>query len=103
MNNGRIQFQRALYLLRACADQPKFHMYRYVGNFSVSLCELVRRKRRAAARAPRQDLVRFLEELAFVKLTENPPQRFDVFWFVGNIGMLEIKPVADALGQKFPF
>ena len=37
-----------------------------------------------------------------IELLEEPPNRLHIFWFVGNVWVLEIYPVADFLRKIVP-
>ena len=69
----------------------------------VSLRDLVRRERGAAARAVRHDLVPLVQEALFPDLFERPPHGLDVLVVVGDVRVLHVRPVADAFGHALPF
>ncbi len=64
--------------------------------------ELVRRERRAAARAVRQDLVTAVQQRLLVQPLQEPPHRLDILVGVGDVGVLVVEPVADPLRQRLP-
>ncbi len=68
----------------------------------VTLRQLVRRQRGPAARAIRQDLVAAVQQLLVVQLPQQPPHRLDVVARVGDVGVLVVEPVGDAVRQRFP-
>ncbi len=60
------------------------------------------RKRRAAARAVRDDLVALVEQVLVPEILQDPPDRLDVLVGIGHIGVVQIDPEGDAVGQPFP-
>ena len=68
----------------------------------VVLGHLVAGEGGAAARAVGLDLVALVEEAACGELGEGPPDRLDVGVGVGEIGVVEVEPVADALAHRPP-
>ncbi len=68
----------------------------------VVLRDLVARQGGAAAGAVGLDLVPLVEQAAPGELGKGPPDRFDVAVGVGEIGVIEVDPVADALGHCPP-
>ena len=68
----------------------------------VALRDLVRRKRRAAARAVRHDLVPLVKKTAVPDLLERPPFRLDEIVLVSDVRMLHIGPEADDIGELLP-
>ena len=68
----------------------------------VALRNLVAGERGAAARAVRHDLVPLVEQTLFVDLLEAPPLGFDVVILVGDIRVLHIRPITDALAHLLP-
>ena len=62
----------------------------------------MRGERRAAARAVGNDLVTLVEQPLLVDLLERPPDRFDIIVVIGDVGMLHVHPVADAVAHLFP-
>ncbi len=49
------------------------------------------------------DLVALVDQILFPELLEDPPDRFDIVVGIGDIGILEIDPEADAAGDLIPF
>ncbi len=64
--------------------------------------ELVARERGAAARAVGDDLVALVEQVAVPQLLQRPPDRLDVVGIHRAVGVLEVDPERDALGQPVP-
>ena len=60
------------------------------------------RKRRAAARAVRHDLVALVEQVLVPEIFQDPPDRLDIFVGVGHIGIFQVHPKGDAVGQFLP-
>ena len=68
----------------------------------VTLRDLVRRKRSAAARAIGHDLVSLVEQSGVRDLLDRPPLRLDVVVLIGDVRMLHVRPIAYALGHALP-
>ncbi len=68
----------------------------------VALRDLVARERRAVARAVRDDLEALVEQVLVPQLLERPPDRLDVVRVERPVGIVEVDPVADPLGQPRP-
>ena len=68
----------------------------------VTLRDLMRRKRRAAARAVRHDLVPLVEQAALPDLLERPPFRLDEIVLIGDVRMFHIRPKTDDVGELLP-
>ena len=68
----------------------------------VALRDLMAGERGAAARAVGHDLVALVEQALLVDLLEAPPLGLDVVVVVGDIGVLHVRPVADALAHLLP-
>ena len=64
--------------------------------------DLVGGERRLTARAVGHDLVALVEQAAPVDLRQRPPDRLDVALVERAVGVLEIDPEADPLGQPVP-
>ena len=73
-----------------------------VDHILVALGDLVRGERSAAARAVRDDLVALVKHLLVPDLLQRPPDRLDVAGVERAIGIVEIDPEADPLGQAIP-
>ena len=56
----------------------------------------------AAAGAIGHDLVALVEQALIGHLLERPPDGFDVVVVVGDIGVVHVRPEADAVGHLFP-
>ncbi len=68
----------------------------------VALRDLVRGERGAAARAVRDDLVALVEQVAVPHRLQRPPDRLHVARVERVVGVVEVDPVADPLGQRAP-
>ena len=68
----------------------------------VALRDLVRRKRRAAARTIGHDLVTLVQQAGVRNLLDRPPLRLDVVVLIGDVRMLHVRPIAYALGHALP-
>ena len=69
----------------------------------IPLRDLVRGERGAAPRAVRNDLVPLVQKALFPDLFERPPHRLDILVVVGDVRVVHIRPIADALRHFFPF
>ena len=78
------------------------HVDRRVDDVPVALGDLVRRERRAAARAVRDHLVALVHQVLVPDLPERPPDRVDVARVERAVGVVEVEPEADALGEAIP-
>ena len=68
----------------------------------IALRNLVRGQRRTAARAVGYDLEALVEQAAVVNLLERPPLGLDEGVFIGDIGVLHVRPKADGLREILP-
>jgi hypothetical protein len=68
----------------------------------VALGDLVARERGAVPRAVRDDLEAFVEQVLVPQPAQRPPDRLDVVGVQRPVGLLEVDPVADPLGQPVP-
>ena len=68
----------------------------------VSLGHLVRGERRPVAGAVRHHLVRLIEAPVVPDLSQRPPHRLDVGVGERDVGVVEVDPEADPLGQASP-
>ena len=66
----------------------------------VALRDLVRGQRGAVARAVGDDLVALVEQVALPHRLQRPPDRLDVGGVERAVGVLEVDPEADPLGQR---
>ena len=73
-----------------------------LGDILISLGNFVRRKRRAAARAVRNDLIAFIKELLLPNFLQRPPLRFDKIVLIRNVWVFHIRPEADDVGELLP-
>ncbi len=64
--------------------------------------DLVARQRGAAARAVRDDAVSLVEQALAGDLLQRPPDRLDVGRVQRAVGVVEVQPEADPLGQRVP-
>ncbi len=60
------------------------------------------RKRRAAARAIRHNLVSLEKQVLIPEIFQDPPDRFHIVIGIGHISIFEINPKGDAVGQASP-
>ena len=68
----------------------------------VGLAEFVAAQRRAAARTVRDDLDVLVEQLLFPEALQVRPDRLHVLGGEGPVGVVDVDPVADALGERLP-
>ena len=68
----------------------------------VTLGDLVRGQRGAAARAVGDDPVTLVEQVAVPQRLQRPPDRLDVVVVERPVRVLDVDPVADPLGQPVP-
>ena len=68
----------------------------------VALGDLVRGQRGAAAGAVGDDAVALVEQVALPHRLERPPDRLDVLRLERPVGLVEVDPVGDPLGQPVP-
>ena len=73
-----------------------------VDHVAVAERHLVRGQRGLAARAVGDDPVALVQQAALVDLRERPPHRLDVALIQRAVGVLEVDPEADPLGQAVP-
>ena len=83
-------------------EQREAHVYGGVLDVLVAERDLVRGERRAAARAVGDDLVALVEALVVPEPAKAPPDRLDVVVVEGDVGVVEVDPEADPLGQPIP-
>ena len=69
---------------------------------AAGLVELVRAEARAVGRRIRLDGETLVQQTFIVNLTEQVPQRLDVAVVVGDVRVVHVHPVADAVGQRGP-
>ena len=62
----------------------------------------MRTKARACGRAVRLDRITFVQQTLVVEAFKHVPHRFDITIFEGDIGMLQISPIAHQPGFFFP-
>ncbi|CDB26481.1 unknown [Firmicutes bacterium CAG:552] len=68
----------------------------------VALSDFVRRKRRTATGAVRNDFVSLVYKSFFVYLFKRPPNRLDVIIVVSYVRMFHIYPVSYSVAHKLP-
>ena len=73
-----------------------------LGYVLIALGDLVGGQRRAAARAVGHDLVALVEQALVRDGLQRPPDGLDVVVVVGDVGMLHVRPVADAVAHLLP-
>src|SRR5215212_2508468 len=60
------------------------------------------RQRRAAAGTVRHNLIALVEQIFIPEVFQNPPDRLDVVVGIGHIGILEIHPERNTIGEPLP-
>jgi len=78
------------------------HVDRVFRDVLVALRDLVAADRRAAARAVRHDLVALIEQALVPDLPQQPPDGLDVLVVERVVGVAEVDPETDALGEAVP-
>ena len=68
----------------------------------VALSHLVRGKRRAAARAIRDNLIALIEQALIPDFLQCPPLGLDEVVFIGDVRVFHIRPETDDLGELLP-
>ena len=86
----------------AVLDHRQAHVDARIDHVLVAEGHLVTGERRAAARAVGHDLVALVEQPLVVDLAQRPPDRLDVRRVQRAVGVVEVDPEADALGQRVP-
>ena len=81
----------------------KFHVNGFFLYVFVALRHFVRRKRRSATRTIRNDFMSLIKQTFFGNGFERPPHRFDIIVVIGDVRMLHIHPVTEAVAHLFPF
>ena len=82
----------------------ELHEYTWVrGVVLVALGDFVVAQGRATARAVRRHAVILVDEAVLPELLEDPPAGLDVVVMVSHVGVVEVRPKADALAQARPF
>ena len=94
--------ERLAGLTPVLAEQRKTHIYGGVLYVPVAKRDLVRGERRSTTRAVGHDLVALVEQVLLPELGERPPDRLDVVVVQGDVGVVEVDPEADPLGQPVP-
>ena len=73
-----------------------------VDDVVVSLRDLVRGQRGAAAGAVGHDLVALVEQVVVPDLAQGPPDRLDVLVRERDVGVVEVDPERDPLREAVP-
>ena len=81
----------------------EFCYRRFFFDVLIALSNLMRRKRRSAARAVRDYFIALVQQSFFPDGFYSPPFRLDIIVVVGNVRMFHIRPVSNAVGHFFPF
>jgi len=68
----------------------------------ITQCHLMIREGRAAAGTVRYDFEALIEQAFIPDGFEKPPDGFDVFIVIRDIGFFKIDPIGNTLGQAFP-
>ena len=89
-------------LAAVVSEQREAHVYGRVLDVLVAEGDLVRGEGGAAARAVGDDLVALVERLGVPEPAQRPPDRLDVVVLEGDVGVVEVDPEADPLGQPVP-
>ena len=77
-------------------------IHRRIFHVLIALGDFMTRKRGAAARAIRQDLVPLEQQLFLIQRGERPPHRLHVLVGVRDVGILIVEPVADPAADRLP-
>ena len=101
---GRRPHQQLVPRLQWClrVDHSEAHVDTGVDHVAVAERDLVRGQRRAAPRAVGDHLVALVEQTLLPHLRERPPDRLDVARVQRAVGVVEVDPEADPLGQPVP-
>ena len=83
-------------------NQRKADVDARVGHLAVALADLAAAQRRAALGPPPDDLVALVEQAAVEEVLQRPPDALDVALVVGDVGLVEMDPEAEPLGELFP-
>ena len=83
--------------LELCRNSGVFHV-----TVATRLIELVRAQTGTGGGRVRLNGVAFVEQSLVVELLEQPPQRFNVFVVVGDIGMVQVDKVSHLFRQAAP-
>ena len=94
--------QRRVGRLAGVIEQRKAHVHARVGDFAVALADFAALRARAALGPPPDDLVALVEQPAVEQVLERPPDAFDVALVVGDVGLVQVDPEAEPLGEPLP-
>ena len=84
------------------ALHSEFHERGFLLHVLIALRHFVRRKRRAATRAVRHNLMPLVQKPLFVHRFQRPPLRFDVIVVIRYVRGVHIAPVPYAVGHFLP-
>ncbi len=102
VRNERPRCRRPHEEIRVLSLDLELDVDRGVLRVGVPLRDLVARKRRAASRAVRDDLVALIEHVLIPELPEDPPDRLDVLVLEGDVRIVEIEPEAELARELVP-
>ena len=94
--------QRLVCLASLLVEQREPDVDGRVLDVPVAQRHLVRGERGSAAGAVGHDLVALVEPLVVPEPAQRPPDRLDVVVVEGDVGVVEVDPEADPLGQPVP-
>ena len=89
--------------LAAVVGQREGHRDGRVVGVAVSLADLAGRERGAALGPPPHHLVALVQQAPVEQLLERPPHALDVVLAIRDVGLVQVHPEADAVGQVLPF
>ncbi len=90
------------HLGRRLRREREAHVDGVLGDVLVALRHLVAADGRAAARAVRHHLEALVEQALVPDGAQQPPHRLDVVVGVGVVGVVQVDPEPDALGEPLP-
>ncbi len=100
--------EQTRFLSDACLLCPLVHDDRKadedarVVHLAVALADFAGRESRAALCPPPDDLVALVEQAAVEEGLERPPDALDVALVIGDVGLVEVDPEAEAAGERLP-
>ncbi len=80
----------------------KPHEHARIGHFAIALADFAGTQGRAALGPPPDDFVALVEQAAVEEVFQRPPHAFDVALMEGDVGLVEVNPEAEPLGQLLP-
>ena len=88
--------------LAVISEEREAHVDRRVDDVLVAERDLMRGERGAATRAVRGDAMALVELVVLEESLQRPPDRLDVVVVKRYVGVVEVDPEADPLGQAVP-